>query len=64
MIAAIQLKRFVVDADVFHIIIDKLSYRQKLDLIILFKIHKDLEISLHSTVLPFGLAIGLRVKSN
>lgn len=50
-------------ARIFSIVIHKLSHWQKTGLIILLKINKGLEVSLHNTVLPLCLAIYLKVES-
>ncbi len=52
------------NAGIFHIIVSKFNYRKKLGLFVLFVIDKKLEIDLHHTVMPIGLAIHLRVKSS
>lgn len=64
MIVVAQLKKCIIGADIVCIIIGKLGYLQKLGLIILFKIYKDSEIGLNSTILSFSLAISLWVKSS
>ena len=46
-------------ADIFNIIIYKLSYKKKSYLIILFKIDKELKVYLYYIILIFGLFISL-----
>ena len=51
------------DACIFGIIISKLGHGQESGPIILFKIDEDSKIGLYGTILPFCLAVCLRVKS-
>lgn len=60
----VLLKKCVTGTGIFSIIIDKFSYREESDPIVLFVINKSLGINLHCTILSLGLAIKLRVKSN
>ena len=50
-------------ARVFVIIISKLGSCQEPSLIFLLEIDKGLEVGFHSIVLPFGLAVSLRIES-
>ena len=52
------------NASIFCIIISKFSYKKESSLIILFVIDKNLEIDLYYTILPWSLAINLKVKSS
>ena len=49
---------------IFHIIISKFSYKKETGLIVLFIINKSSEINLDYNILPFCLAINLKVESN
>lgn len=51
------------NADVLYIIIDEFSHQLELGPIILFIIDEDFELGLYSTILSFGLADGLNLKS-
>lgn len=51
-------------AGIFSVIIHKLIYQQKFNLIVLLKIDKNLKINLYNTLLLFDLAISLKIKSN
>ena len=57
MIFAVKLKKYVVNASIFNIIIGKFYYKKKLCPVILFKINKNSKISFHYIILPFGLII-------
>lgn len=59
MVATVQLEKRVVDASIFRIIISKFCHRQKLGLIILFKIDRSSKVDFNDAVLAFGLAIRL-----
>ena len=59
IIFVVKLKKHMADISIFGIIIDKLCYKKKPYLIILFKIDKDLKIDIYYTILPFGLTIRL-----
>lgn len=63
MIAAIQLERYLAGAYILAIVICKLGYRQKLGLIILFKINKSSDVCFNSAVLPLRFAICLKVEN-
>ena len=62
MIATIQLEKCMAGTCVFDIIVSKLVYWYKLSPIVLLEIEKSLKVSFHSTDLPFGLAVSLRIK--
>lgn len=64
IIVAVQLKGCVVGASIFCIIIDQFNYWKEFCPIVLLKVDKDLEIDFHYTVLPFSLAVNLRVKGS
>ena len=51
-------------ASIFGVIVDKLSYRKKLCLVILFKVNKDPKIGFYHAVLSFGLAVRLWIEDN
>ena len=59
MISTIKLKKYMVDASIFGIIVDKFCHKKKLYPIILFKIDKNLKRSFHCTILSFDLTIYL-----
>ena len=59
MIFAIELKRYMINANIFGIIIGKLDYKKKPYLIILFKVNKDSKISFYYTILFLGLSVCL-----
>ena len=62
MISAIELKKYVANAGILGIVIDKLCHRKKLCPIILFKVDKDSEINFYYTILPLSLAVCLQVE--
>ena len=64
MISIIKLKKCVVNASIFGIIIGKLHYKKKPCLIILLKIDKSLEIDFHCIILALSLAVYLQVEDN
>ena len=64
MISAIKFKRYVASAGIFGIVIGKLRHGKKLYPIILLNVDKGLEVGFHHTILPFGLPVSLRVKSD
>ena len=55
--STIKLKKYVVNASIFGIIIYKLCHKKKTYLVILLKIDKGLEICLYYILLSFNLAI-------
>ena len=54
IIFAIELEKCVASASILGIIIDKFYYKNKLCLIILFKINKNSKINFHYTILSFN----------
>ena len=62
MVAAIQLKRYVTGAWIFGVIICKHGDQQKSCLVILFEVDEGSKVSLHDTILLFGLTICLRME--
>ncbi len=64
MIFAVEFERRMTGASVLRIIVGEFGHRQESSPIILLKIDEGSEVDLHSAVLPFGLAISLRVESN
>ena len=64
MIAAVQLKKYIVNTSIFDFVINKLSNLQELYLIILVKINKNSKLHFYNTILFFYLLISLRVKNN
>lgn len=64
MVVAVQLKWGVACACIFCIIIINFGYRQESSLVILFKIDENSKVGLHNAVLPFGLAVNLKVKGD
>ena len=57
MIFAIKFKKYMANASVLGIIISKLSYWQKLYLIILLKIDKNSKLSFYCTILLLDLVV-------
>lgn len=66
LVSIVKFERHMTDASILCIIVNKFGYQQKPDLIILFEIDKDLEVSLYYSILPlpFGLAINLKIESS
>ena len=62
--AIVEFKRRVAGAGVLGIVVGKLSHWQEPCLVILLPVHKGSEVCLHCAVLPFYLAIGLRMESH
>ena len=62
VIVTIELQKHVICLSIFDIIIYKLSYWQKVCLVILFLIYKKFEICLYCTNLSFYLAIDQKMK--
>ena len=59
MIFAIELEKYVTNAGIFGVIIDKLCNEKKPYSIILLKVDKSLEVGFYHTILPFGLTVYL-----
>ena len=57
MIFIIKFKKYISNTSIFGVIIDQLSYKKKLYLIILFKINKSSKIGLYYIILFLSLAI-------
>ena len=64
IISIIELKKYVTNASIFGIIVNKLCYKKKLYLIILLKVNKNLEIGLYYIILSFNLAVHFWLKGN
>ena len=62
MISAIEFKKYIAGVGILGVIIGKLYHKKKLCLIILLKVDKDLEVSFHCAILPFGLTVCLWIK--
>ena len=63
MVAGIEFEKRIASIGICGIVICKFSHWQEAYLIILFLVNKDSEICLYCAVLPFGLAISLRIES-
>ena len=61
---AIKLEKYITRTSIFCIIVSKFSYKKESSPIILFIINENLEIDLYYIILPFNLAISLRLESN
>ena len=64
MISAIELEKYMADASILGIIVNKLHYRKKLCSIILLKVDKGLEVDFYYSILSFGLIIYLWVEAS
>ena len=64
MIFAIEFEKYVANASVFSVVVDKLRHGKKSCLIILLKIDENLEIGFHCTILPLNPAICLWIKGS
>ena len=64
MVATVQLKRRIVKTCIFDVVICELRYWLEPGPIVLFKVDKELNVDLYNAVLPFCLAISLRIKSH
>lgn len=62
MIFVVQLKRCMINASIFGIVISKLSLVKESSSVILFEVNKSIKIGLFTTILTLGLAISPRVK--
>ena len=62
MEVAIQLEGGIAGAGIFCIIIGKFSHWQQPCPVILFIVDKSLEVGIHYIIVPFSLAISLRVE--
>ena len=64
MIFTVELKRCMASGSIFGIIVSKLDHRKKLYLIILFKVDKSLKVGFYYFILPFSLAIYLKIEAS
>ena len=64
MIAVIQLKKHIAGAYIFGVVISNFNYYWELGPIVLLEVDKDLEVSFYDTILLFGLAVNLQIKSD
>ena len=62
MISAIELKRCVAGAGILGIVVRKFCHGKKPCPIILLEVDKNLEVGFYCTILPFSLAVRLRVE--
>ena len=62
MISAIELERCVAGAGILGIVVSELRHGKKPCPIILLKVDKDSEVGFHCTILPFSLAVRLRME--
>ena len=62
MTTVVQLKQYMGGACIFGIVISELGYWQELCPIILFEVDKSSKVGLYGAVLPFHLAVHLRIK--
>ena len=58
-----KLKKGVANASILGIIVNKLRYKKKLYLIILFEVDKCVKVCFYNAILILGLTIYLRKKS-
>lgn len=63
VVATVDLERCMTGARIFRVIVSEFSHREEPSPIILLVIDKGSEVGFHDTTLPFGLTIGLKVKS-
>ena len=63
MVAAVEFKMCVSNTGIFGIVLCKFSYWQEACLVILFLVHQSSEVCFYCAVLPFGLAINVRMES-
>lgn len=62
-IAVIELKRYIINASIFYIIIFKFSYQKKSSLVILLGVEKSFVVNFYNIILYFNLAISLKIKN-
>ena len=62
MISAIEIKKCMVSAGIFSIVVSELHHGKKSCPIILLEDDKSLEVSFHCTILHLSLAVCLRVE--
>ena len=59
MIAIVEFEKFVLNIDIFNIVIYKVSYNKKHYLMILLKFEKNLGINFYSTILTLSSTVNL-----
>lgn len=64
IVVTIKLKKHMVDTCIFSIVLDKFSYLKESSLIILLIIVKSSKVGFYYTVLPFNIAINIKIKGN
>ena len=64
MRSAIKLETYMASTGILGVVVGKFRYKKKPCPIILLEVNKGLEVSFHCTILPFRLAIRLRVEGN
>ena len=64
IVATMEFKKPIVNAYIVYIIVGKLRYWEKPSLVILLIINKNPKISFYYMVLPFNLAVKLRIKGS
>ena len=64
MISAVKLKGYVIDTNIFSIIVGKLHHKKKLCQIILIQIDKSPKIDFYCVIWSFGLVVCLRVNGD
>lgn len=62
IVVAIELERCIMSICILCIIVYKFCYEQESYLVILLSVDKNMRVRFHGTVLPFGLAIFLRIE--
>ena len=60
----IKLKKYRLSFYIFNIIINKFYYKKNPYLIILFKINKNLKLSLYCAILYFNFIVYLKIKDS
>ena len=64
VVATIYLKQYIANTNIFGFIISKFSYQQKVYLVILFKISKNLKVYSYYTILFFYFLINTEIKNS
>ena len=64
MIFIVFFEKFIANTDIFSIIEYKISYWQKLYLVIYVEVCKNLEVTFYCSILIYSLFISLRIESN
>ena len=62
VIPTLEIKKRVLHASIFRVIISEFCHRQKPRLVVLFIINKGSKVSFYYAVLPLSLAVGLKVE--